>query len=333
VERVPSLVEERLVVVQPALRARDQVDDARRVGGDHAGARRLLRPVLEIGPDAPLGLEVEAERCERRETDGHAPLLRVRRLERRKAPDPRHVRARGGLLTVRAEQAVEPPLPLRCERRRALDPRSVDRVENRAERDALLGLVACDGVGDPRHVGVELVPGGEERAALVVEGRRHLEHGGAEGVAVGIGGLDSEPRLGGAERKLVVAPGNAGGEERVLERILALGQLAVGDSLLASEAQAGDLLAAVAARRSFGPGQRLELLAGEEVRVARDDRCLLGGLLLPHAYRPRLLRALLEVRIEPLLEWLRVECAHAATSAPRRRRASDVSRPNSSSDS
>ena len=162
---------------------------------------------------------------------------------------------------------------------------------------------------------------------------RHLEHGGAERVAVGVGGLDGEPRLGRAERKLVAAPGDAGGEERVLERILALGELAVDDALLAGEAQAGDLLAVVARRRRFGPGERLELLAGEEVRVARDDRRLLGGLLLPHADRPRLLGALLEVRVEPLLECLRVECAHAATSAPRRSRASDVSRPSSSSDS
>ena len=239
----------------------------------------------------------------------------------------------GVCLAVGPEQAVEPPLPLRRERRRALDPRSVDRVENRAKRDALLGLVARDGVGDARDVGLELVPRGEERAALVVEGGRHLEHGGAERVAVGIGGLDGQTRLGRAERKLVVAPGDAGGEERVLERILALGELAVDDAFLAGEAQAGDLLAVVAARRRFGPGERLELLAGEEVRVARDDRRLLGGLLLPHADRPRLLGALLEVRVEPLLECLRVECAHAATSAPRRSRASDVSRPSSSSDS
>ena len=121
-------------------------------------------------------------------------------------------------------------------------------------------------------------------------------------------------------------------EERVLERVFALGELAVDDAFLAGEAQAGELLAVVS-RRRFGPREGLELLTGEEIRVARDDRRLLGRLLLPHADRPRLLGALLEVRVEPLLECLRVECAHAATSAPRRNRASDVSRPSSSSDS
>ena len=39
VERVPGLVQERLVVVEAALSARDQVDDVRRVRGDHAGTR------------------------------------------------------------------------------------------------------------------------------------------------------------------------------------------------------------------------------------------------------------------------------------------------------
>ncbi len=39
VQCVAGLVEERLVVVQPALGAGDQVHQARRVGGDHAGTR------------------------------------------------------------------------------------------------------------------------------------------------------------------------------------------------------------------------------------------------------------------------------------------------------
>ena len=63
VQRVPCLVQERLVVVEAALGARDQVDDLRRVGRDHAGARRLLRPVVEVEPDVRLGLEVEPERA------------------------------------------------------------------------------------------------------------------------------------------------------------------------------------------------------------------------------------------------------------------------------
>ena len=78
VERVAGLVQERLVVVQPTLRARDQVDDLRRIGRDHAGARRLLRPVVEVGPDVRVGGEVEAERLQRLEADVGRALLACR---------------------------------------------------------------------------------------------------------------------------------------------------------------------------------------------------------------------------------------------------------------
>ena len=81
VQRVTGLVQERLVVVQPSLRARDQVDDARRVGRDHAGPRRLLRPVVEVELDVRLRLEVEAEAPERvhADRDGLAPSSRCSR--------------------------------------------------------------------------------------------------------------------------------------------------------------------------------------------------------------------------------------------------------------
>ena len=61
-ERVARLVHERLVVGEAALRARDQVDDLRRVGRDHARARVLLRPVLEVEADVRDRRQVEAER-------------------------------------------------------------------------------------------------------------------------------------------------------------------------------------------------------------------------------------------------------------------------------
>jgi hypothetical protein len=62
VQGVTGLVEERLVVVQSALRTRDEVHDLRRVGRDHARPRRLLRPVVEVEPDVSVRGEVEAER-------------------------------------------------------------------------------------------------------------------------------------------------------------------------------------------------------------------------------------------------------------------------------
>ena len=60
-QRMAGLVQERLVVVQAALRPRDQMDDVRRVARDHAGARRLLRPVVEVELDVRRRRKVEAE--------------------------------------------------------------------------------------------------------------------------------------------------------------------------------------------------------------------------------------------------------------------------------
>ncbi len=82
VEGVPRLVEEALVIVQTALGARDEMDDGGRIGGDDAGARVLLRAVLEVEPDVLVGGEIEAEPRQRLEADRHRALLRVDGRER-----------------------------------------------------------------------------------------------------------------------------------------------------------------------------------------------------------------------------------------------------------
>ena len=106
-QRVTDLVQERLVVVQASLGARDQMHDGRRVARDHAGPRRLLRPVVEIEPDVRLRGQVEAQRLERLQADLRRALLRVGRLERRQPAHVRGVEARRHL-GVLAEQPVEP---------------------------------------------------------------------------------------------------------------------------------------------------------------------------------------------------------------------------------
>ena len=83
VERVARLVEERLVVGETTLRARDQVHDLRRVRRDHTGARILLRPVFGVESDVRDRRHVEPECERRRQGDLDGALLRVRRLERR----------------------------------------------------------------------------------------------------------------------------------------------------------------------------------------------------------------------------------------------------------
>src|SRR5687768_17638335 len=50
---------------QSTLGSRDQVDDLRRIGCDHAGPRRLLRAVVEIEANVPVRGQIEAERRER----------------------------------------------------------------------------------------------------------------------------------------------------------------------------------------------------------------------------------------------------------------------------
>ena len=82
VKRMARLVEEGLIVGETTLRPRDQVDDLRRVGSDHASPRALLRPVLEVEADVRDRLEVEPERADGCDRDLDRALPRVGRLER-----------------------------------------------------------------------------------------------------------------------------------------------------------------------------------------------------------------------------------------------------------
>ena len=85
----------------------------------------------------------------------------------------------------------------------------------------LVGLVARNGVVDPRHRRLELVARREQRASLVVEARRDLEHCGAEPVPATVVGLGREPCLGGSQGKLLAVPwepGRRGGRSRARPR-------------------------------------------------------------------------------------------------------------------
>ena len=82
VQGMPRFMEERLVVVQAALGAGDQVDDRWRIRRDHAGTRVLLGPVVEVELDPRVGGEVESESGQRLETDRHGAFTRVQLRER-----------------------------------------------------------------------------------------------------------------------------------------------------------------------------------------------------------------------------------------------------------
>ena len=267
VERVPGLVQEGLVVVEAALGAGDQVDDARRVGGDHAGARRLLRPVVEVEADVRLVREVEAEVGQRREADLGRALLRVGRLERREPAHPGDVVRRRNVLALGAEQLLEPALAQPGEGLGGGVARLLQRARELAQRDPLLLLVARDGIRLAGEDGGELLAGGDQLEPLVVEGGGRLGLEDAELLAVGVGRQHRELRLRRPERERLAVEVDPGGEDPVLERVLARRELGGDDAGLAGLAQAVEALALVAvaaassASRSASSCSRVKRLA------------------------------------------------------------------------
>ena len=219
-ERVAGLVQERLVVVQPALRARDQVDDLRRVTRDHAGARRLLGPVVEIELDVRRSRKIEAELGQRRQRDLGSTILRVGRLERREPAHVRRVEARRNLLALGAEQLLEPARAKPRERHRRVVARSLERRGQLAQRDALLLLVAFDRVADPGQFGRQLLCRRDQLEPVGVEAGACVRLQLAELLAVAIGRQHRELRLRVSERHLLAPECDALCELPVLELVL-----------------------------------------------------------------------------------------------------------------
>ena len=167
-----------------------------------------------------------------------------------------------------------------------------------AQRDSLLVLVALDRVRDSGEVGRELVLVAQEVAPALVELRGRVGLDVAELVTVAVLGHDRELRLSRTQGHLLALERHALGQDRVLELVLALGELLVGHTALAGEAQPRDPLPLVAVGTFFRGAQRVELLAAEEVAVARDDLRPLRDLLLAHADRAHFLRSARRDRCE-----------------------------------
>ena len=299
VQCVAGLVHERLVVGEAALRTRNEMHDLRRVGGDDARARILLRPVLEIEPDVRDRIHVEAERLDARETHVDGALLRVRRLERREAAKIVHVRVRRQRVALGAEQLVEPALaqtPVRVAGGiRGLDQDALEL----AQRDRLLLLVARDRVRLARELRLELLGRGEQREPLRVEAGRLGALELPQRLAVSVGVQHRQSRLCRAERHLLALEGHTSAEDRVLERVLLLGELSGHETGLARLAQPVQPLALLPRRHLLGLAQRLDLRAREEIPVAADDGGLLRDLFLTDPDGASLLGALEVVLLEP----------------------------------
>ena len=171
----------------------------------------------------------------------------------------------------------------------------------RSDRDALLLLVSLDRIDGPRELGRELVLGAHQLSPSFVEAGGRIAVHFAELLAVAVRRQDGEPGLCRPERDLFALERDALGEDRVLECVLALRELLVGNPGLALLAQAIETLGLVAVGLLLGRAERIELLAAEEVGVRGDDRGPLGDLLLAHAHGADLFGTLEEVGAEPLL--------------------------------
>ena len=193
-------------------------------------------------------------------------------------------------LALGPEQPLEPRLAQLDERRLdLLARRHEDRLEL-AQRDLLLLLVARDRIGLAAQVRLELLVRADQVEPLLVEVRGAPPIELSELLAVLVLGDDRE-----------LEP-HACGQLGVLELVVALRELGGHEAALTCLAQPVEPFSPLAVAPVLLLAQRLELLATEEVGVARDDRGLLRDLLLPHANGAPFLGALVQVPLELFLE-------------------------------
>jgi hypothetical protein len=292
VQRVTGLVHESLVVGKPALRARDQVHDVGRIRCDHARARILLRPVLEVEANVGNRGHIEAERLDGRHAHVDRALLRICRLERRQPAQVVHVRIRRQRVALRPEELLEPCVTQTAVRLGRRIRGGDEHLLELPQRDRLLLLVARDGIALTRELALELLAGDHQRQAVAVEAGRLGTLQLAERLAVRVGVEHGEACLRRAQRHLFAVERDTGAEDRILERVLLLRELGRDETALARLAQPVEPLPLVAGRGVLGFAQRLDLRAREELAVARDDRSLLRDLLFAHAHGTAFLGAL-----------------------------------------
>src|SRR5262249_54105487 len=172
----------------------------------------------------------------------------------------------------------------------------------RAQRDLLLLLVPLDALRNAAEVRLERLRLRDQLEPVGVERRGHVGLQRAELLPFPVVGNDCELRLRGSQWNLFALPRDARGEDAILELVVLLRELGREQPSLARLAQAVEPLElVVVGRLLLALAQRGQLRSREEILVARDDRRLLGGLLLPHAHGTSLLGALVEVLLQTLL--------------------------------
>ena len=315
-ERVPGLVEECLVVVQPALRAHDQMHFLRRVGGDHAGARVLLRPVVEVELDVPLAGEIEAEPREGLEAHRDGALLRVEAGERRHAADVGDVVGRRLGIALLPEDPVEPALPQR--RVGVVLPAGgvVERGGEPPEVDLLELGAAGDRIRLLRELGVERLRAHEELEPPLVQECGRVGGELSELLAVGVLVEDRERGLSRPERHRLAVELDPLREGLVFEPVDELRKLEHRDAACAGLLQPEEALSVGHRGCLLGSSERLVLLAREQVRVPADHGRELARLLGADSHGTSLLRRLVEIAGESLLESVRRQRRHRIIKSP-----------------
>ena len=208
------------------------------------------------------------------------------------------VRARRLRLALGAEQPVEPAVAQRPVGARSRVGCGGEGPLELAQRDRLFLLGTGDRVRLAGELRVQRLPRRDELQPVGVQARGLGLLQLAELLAVAVGLQHGEARLCGPQRQLVAPEAHPGGEDRVLERVLLLGELARDQAALTGLPQAVEALPLAALGAVLGLSERLELAAREEVRVARDDRCLLRDVLLADAHGAALLGTLEVVALE-----------------------------------
>ncbi len=303
VERVTGLVEERLVVVQAALRAGDQVDDLRRVGGDHAGPRRLLRPVVEVELDVRLlrrGRSRASGACRGRPRS-RAPSCRSPRAARAGA-----ARRRG---TRSAPPVVARPSSLSNQRSRelAVDARSPPCSPRRARSESsrsempFSSSLRATGSGSSESSASSSSRARSSSSRSSLNAAEASPCSAAELLALRVVGHDGELRLGGAERQLLAAgrsPARRGSRSRARPRARLSSMSAIRPALAGLAQPVERARARRPKARSRPRCSASSCSRVKSSRVARDDLRALRDLLLPDADRAAFLCALEEVALE-----------------------------------
>ncbi len=211
---------------------------------------------------------LESEPANRLDAHLDRTLLRIGRLERRKATQPAQLRARRQLAALGAEQSCEPAHAESLELRGGVVRHPAQNALELPQRDLFLRLASRDGVRLAREVRLETLAGDEEFTALLVEARVELLRQLSELFALREVGENRELRVRGAQRQLLAVQGEPRLQQRVLEGVLVLGGCGLDEALLAGHAQAVQPLTLVAFGQLLCLAERLELRAGEQIRVA-----------------------------------------------------------------